>query len=325
MQQVKSYQQLFLDYLHQEEWPAQPRELYEPVDYLMRLGGKRLRPVLTLMAYSLFAEKVEKALPAAMAVEVFHNFSLVHDDIMDEAPLRRGQPSVHVKYDINTGILSGDVMLIYVYEYLLRISDAEKIKKMVGVFNRVAIEVCEGQQYDMNFEKRNDVTIPEYLEMIRCKTAALIAGSLALGAIAGGAPAEDVEHLRAFGENIGIAFQLQDDYLDTFGNPEKVGKKPGGDIVQNKKTFLILRALELADPPRKQQLETYLSGTDFEERQKIEAVTQLLHDLDIPALTLAKKQSFQDQAFQHLQRVRSTHTNTEILRELSLELIGRES
>lgn len=325
MANVKSYQNLFLNYLQQEAWPASPKALYEPVSYLMHLGGKRLRPVLALMAYSLFKEDVEIALPPALAVEIFHNFSLVHDDIMDEAPLRRGKPSVHTKYGINTGILSGDVMLIYSYEYLLKIGDPEKIKKMVAVFNRVAIDVCEGQQYDMDFEKRSDVTIDEYIDMIRNKTAALIAGSLALGAIAAGAPDGDVKNLVAFGENIGLAFQLQDDYLDTYGDPLKVGKKPGGDIIQNKKTFLILRALEIAGPEERQALEKYMSSTDFDEQEKIKAVTGILNSLDIPTLILTLKQTYQDQAFQHLREVKATNQSTKILYDLSMDLIGRES
>lgn len=325
MANVKSYQELFLKYLQQRTWPASPKGLYAPVDYLMHLGGKRLRPVLTLMAYSLFQKDIERALPAAMAVEVFHNFSLVHDDIMDEAPLRRGKPSVHTKYGINSGILSGDVMLIYSYEYLLKIGDPEKIKKMVAVFNRVAIQVCEGQQYDMDFEKRSDVTIDAYIEMIRNKTAALISGSLALGAIAAGAPEADVENLEAFGENIGLAFQLQDDYLDTFGDPQKVGKKAGGDIVQNKKTFLILRALEIAGPAQQQALEKYMSSTDFDEEEKIRAVKEILQSLDIPTLLLDRKQAYQDQAFQHLRQVRTINQSTQHLYDLSMDLIGRES
>lgn len=325
MGNIKSYQDLFLNYLNQEAWPDTPQALYEPVDYLMHLGGKRLRPVLALMAYDLFKKDVETALPAAMAVEVFHNFSLVHDDIMDEAPLRRGKPSVHTKYDVNTGILSGDVMLIYTYEYLLKIGDPEKIKDMVAVFNRVAIKVCEGQQYDMNFEKRSDVTIAEYIEMIRFKTAALIAGSLALGAIAAGAPTADVKHLEAFGENIGLAFQLQDDYLDTFGDPQKVGKKAGGDIIQNKKTYLILRALELASPAQKQSLAHYMSSTSIDEQEKIRAVVSILQDLDIPSLTLSLKESYQERAFQHLSEVKTTHQSTQLLYDLSMNLIGRES
>lgn len=325
MVNVKSYQELFLDYLERESWPDTPKALYEPVDYLMHLGGKRLRPVLALMAYKLFQEDVEQALPAAMAVEVFHNFSLVHDDIMDEAPLRRGKPSVHTKYNINTGILSGDVMLIYTYEYLLKIGDPEKIKKMVAVFNRVAIRVCEGQQYDMDFETRSDVTIPEYIEMIRFKTAALISGSLALGAIAAGAPEADVRHLEAFGEYIGLAFQLQDDYLDTFGDPEKVGKKAGGDIVQNKKTYLILRALEIADDTQRNALNSYMSSTNFDEQEKIKAVIGILRELDIPALTLSLKESYQEKAFHHLDQVQYQNESVALLRNLSMDLIGRES
>lgn len=284
-----------------------------------------MRPVLALIAYALFAKDVKKALPIAMAVEIFHNFSLVHDDIMDQAPLRRGQPTVHTKYNVNTGILAGDVMLVYAYEYLLQIGEADKVQKLVSIFNKVAIRVCEGQQYDMNFEKRMNVTIGEYLEMIRGKTAALIAGSLALGAVAAGASADDVAHLEAFGENVGLAFQLQDDYLDTFGDPEKVGKKPGGDIIQNKKTFLVLRALELANPQQRSQLEHYLSGTGFDEQEKIDAVIRILRDLDIPGLTLALKVELQEEAFRHLEQVQAIAGDKELLRRLSLDLIGRDS
>lgn len=325
MKEIRSFQELFQNYLEQVQWSQAPKELYEPVRYLMHLGGKRLRPLLTLIAYSLFAKDLKKALPVAMAVEIFHNFSLVHDDIMDNAPLRRGHPTVHTRYNINTAILSGDVMLVYCYEYLLALDDAEKIRKMVAIFNKAAIQVCEGQQYDMNFENRQDVTLPEYLNMIRGKTAALISASLALGAVAAGAPDADVAHLEAFGENIGIAFQLQDDYLDTFGEPEKVGKKPGGDIVQNKKTFLILRALESADADTRQRLIHLLNTPTTAEAEKISSVTEILHSLDIPALTLQRKQEFQQIAFHHLEQLSSETAGKDLLRNLSLDLIGRES
>lgn len=326
MSDIKSLQKLFLDYLAQNPWNQDPKGLYEPVDYIMQLGGKRLRPVLVLLAYSLFKDDVEKALPVAMAVEVFHNFTLVHDDIMDDAPLRRGQPSVHTKYDLNTGILSGDVMLIDCYEYLLKVDSPQRVKQLVSIFNKVAIKVCEGQQYDIDFEKRGDVTIEEYLEMIKRKTAALIAGSLALGATTAGASIQDVQHLSAFGENIGIAFQIQDDYLDTFGDPAKVGKKTGGDIVQNKKTILILRALELAEPPVQQQLLKLCSAADLHETEKVKQVTAILHTLGIPERTLRIKQQYQDIAFDHLNAVQAVNQKgIDTLRELSLSLIGREA
>jgi geranylgeranyl diphosphate synthase type II len=326
MSDIKNLQKLFLDYLNDNPWDQAPSGLYEPVNYIMQLGGKRLRPALVLLAYTLFRDDVKKALPVAMAVEIFHNFTLVHDDIMDDAPLRRGMPTVHTKYNINTGILSGDVMLIDCYEYLLKVDAPHSVKQLVSIFNKVAIKVCEGQQYDMNFEKRTDVTIAEYVEMIKRKTAALIAGSLALGAGAAEASEENIRHLSSFGENIGIAFQMQDDYLDTFGDPQKVGKKTGGDIIQNKKTFLILRALELAEPPVKKRLEDYFNGTHVDEKEKVDQVTQILHELDIPALTLQFKQEYQDRAFRHLDALQGADpAGVETLRELSLSLIGREA
>ncbi|MEZ4994607.1 MAG: polyprenyl synthetase family protein [Saprospiraceae bacterium] len=326
MADIKKLQQLFLDYLEENPWNQAPSGLYEPVNYIMQLGGKRLRPVLVLLAYDLFRDDVKKALPVAMAVEIFHNFTLVHDDIMDAAPLRRGMPSVHTKYDINTGILSGDVMLIDCYEYLLKVNASQRLKQLVSIFNKVAIKVCEGQQYDIDFEKRTDVTIEEYVEMIKRKTATLIAGSLALGATTAEAPEEDIQHLSAFGENIGIAFQMQDDYLDTFGDPQKVGKKTGGDIIQNKKTFLILKAMALAAPAQRRQLETYFSGTHFDETEKVERVTLILHQLNIPKLTLQIKQQYQDEAFRHLDAIHAARPEgIATLRELSLSLIGREA
>ncbi|HQU59962.1 MAG TPA: polyprenyl synthetase family protein, partial [Saprospiraceae bacterium] len=221
MQMFSQFQQSFEQYLHSRTFLYEPRGLYEPIDYIMGMGGKRLRPVLALMGYALFREDYEKALPIAMTVEVFHNFTLVHDDIMDKAPLRRGKPTVHYQYGLNAGILSGDAMLIYAYKFLQEAGSPVAIPALLQAFNQVAIEVCEGQQYDIDFEKRQDVSIPEYLKMIELKTAALIGGSLEMGAIAAGAARDDIQNLAAFGRNIGIAFQLQDDILDTFGEPEK--------------------------------------------------------------------------------------------------------
>lgn len=306
-------QTLFDDFLAKHFFQQTPTALYEPVNYILQLGGKRLRPALLLYGYQLFDEKVEKALPAAYAVEIFHNFSLVHDDIMDAAPLRRGKPTVHHKYNINTGILSGDVMLIYAYEYLLRTQDTPVIGDLVKIFNRFAIEVCEGQQMDMDFEKQADVTILQYLKMIELKTAALIGGALELGARIGGASALDAAHLAAFGRNAGIAFQLQDDWLDTFGDPTKVGKKPGGDIIQNKKTYLIIKALELANPALRTELLQWMSTTTSNEAEKIERVVSILKALDIPNIVEAAKGSFMQEAYTHLAQVQG---NEEIKQEL---------
>ncbi|MFK8104543.1 MAG: polyprenyl synthetase family protein, partial [Saprospiraceae bacterium] len=225
MKSPAALKQIFDDYIATNEFKQAPVALYEPINYIFSLGGKRLRPLLLLMGYNLFGERVEEALPAAFAIEIFHNFSLLHDDIMDEAPLRRGKPSVHVKYNVNTGILSGDVMLIYAYQYLARLSVLPRYAKIVELFNQLAIDVCEGQQYDMNFEEEEQVALSAYLKMIELKTAALIGGALGMGAVIGGASEKDMEQLMQFGRNIGIAFQIQDDILDTFGDPEKFGKK----------------------------------------------------------------------------------------------------
>ena len=270
----------------------------------MRLGGKRLRPVLVLMAYNLFKKDFQPALPIAYAVEIFHNFSLVHDDIMDEAPLRRGQPTVHQKYDNNTGILSGDVMLIYAYQYLLKIENKALIPKIIQEFTNVAEAVCIGQQYDMDFEKDITVTIPDYLKMIENKTAMLLVGALKMGAMLTETAETDVFHVGEFGRNIGLAFQLQDDILDTFGNPETFGKKVGGDIAQNKKTFLVLKTLEIANPEDKQKLLELLTTYPKEEVQKIESVKAIFQKYNIQQEADALKNTYQDKAMEHLAKVK---------------------
>ena len=269
-----------------------PAELYAPVNYILSIGGKRLRPVLVLMSHALFNEAIEKSLPAAFAVEVFHNFTLLHDDIMDEAPLRRGQPTVHEKYDVNTGILSGDVMMIAAYDSLSKVADESKIPALYKTFNKVAIEVCEGQQYDMNFETRNDVTISAYLKMIELKTSVLLAGAMQMGAIIGDASAADIENIYQFGLNVGLAFQIQEDILDTFGDPEKFGKKVGGDIVQNKKTYLVLKALEVADETSQQALQTLMTTPTVDESTKIEAVKKIFNNLNVRNLAEITKENY---------------------------------
>lgn len=260
-----------------------PRELYEPIDYILSLGGKQIRPLLALMACQLFSKEVSAALPIASAVEIFHNFSLVHDDIMDESPIRRGQPAVHKKFNTNTAILSGDVMLVYAYEHLSKVSP-ELLPIILPVFNEVAIGVCEGQQMDVNFETQASVSLPEYTKMIELKTSILLYGAMKMGALVGGASMEEAELIGEFGRNMGIAFQMQDDWLDTFGAQAKVGKRIGGDIIQNKKTALVIKALELADKGTKQELNQLLSSTPApeEEAAKIERVTNIFKDLGIP-------------------------------------------
>lgn len=260
-----------------------PQELYEPIDYILSLGGKQIRPLLALMACRLFSEDVSPALPVAYAVEIFHNFSLVHDDIMDESPIRRGKPAVHKKFNTNTAILSGDVMLVYAYHHLSKVSP-DLLPIILPIFNEVAIGVCEGQQMDVNFETQGTVSLPEYTKMIELKTSILLYGAMKMGALVGGASIEDAELVGEFGRNMGIAFQMQDDWLDTFGKQAKVGKRIGGDIVQNKKTALVIKALELADAATHNELKTLLSSTPpaTEEAAKIERVTAIFMDLDIP-------------------------------------------
>ncbi|MFN7120132.1 MAG: polyprenyl synthetase family protein [Saprospiraceae bacterium] len=324
MQDFPQSQLLFEQYILKNSFEQEPVALYEPVNYIMQLGGKRLRPALLLMSCRLFDAEASQALPAAYAVEIFHNFSLVHDDIMDAAPLRRGKPTVHQKFGTNAGILSGDVMLIYAYEYLLKVDKPHLIKDLVHIFNRFAIEVCEGQQMDMNFEKQTNVTIADYLKMIELKTAALIGGALELGALIGGASAQEAAHLAAFGRNAGIAFQLQDDMLDTFGDPAKVGKKPGGDIIQNKKTYLIIKALELADERTKAELMQWMTTTPTDENEKIQRVTSILQQLNIPTIVENIKADFMNKAYAHLEQVNGNQAIKNELKTLADMLANRD-
>lgn len=321
MQDIK---QFYEDYRLKHPFDGQPFNLYRPANYIMNLGGKRFRPILTVLAYRLFKNDVEKVLPIANALEIFHNFSLVHDDIMDDAKVRRGFPTVHTKWDLNTGILSGDVMLVLAYDYLAQFHDNTKIPALLRVFNRVAREVCEGQQMDIDFEQRNDVTIEEYIRMIELKTSVLLATCLEMGAIAAGASPENVQHCYAIGRNIGIAFQLQDDLLDTFGTAEKIGKRVGGDIIQNKKTFLILKALELASPDQKKQLSDLMDSTPEDETGKIEQVKAILLALNIPKHAQEKKNEFRSAAFEHLDALQAPEAQKAPIRSLMEKLVSRD-
>jgi len=245
MQQIVQLQNSINQYISNKTYGASPVELYEPINYIMSLGGKRLRPCLLLMACDMFGGDVEQALAPALAIEVFHNFTLMHDDIMDKAPLRRGKPTVHEKWNANTAILSGDVMMVESNKLIMQVKD-NILRPVLDVFNDTAVGVCEGQQIDMNFETRQDVQIDEYINMIRLKTAVLVGGALKMGALVGGADDAEGTLLYNFGEQLGIAFQLQDDILDVYGDPKKFGKQVGGDIISNKKTYLLIKALELA-------------------------------------------------------------------------------
>ncbi|MCE7063035.1 polyprenyl synthetase family protein [Dyadobacter sp. CY343] len=300
-----------------------PAELYEPIGYIMSLHGKRFRPLLTLLSASIYSENISAALKPAMAVEVFHNFTLMHDDIMDRAPLRRGKPTVHEKWNANTAILSGDVMLIRAYDLLLDIPK-EKLRLVLARFNQTAAEVCEGQQLDMNFETRWNVTEEEYLEMIRLKTSVLLGFALELGGIIGGADEESVKLLYAAGENMGIGFQLKDDLLDVYGDPSKFGKQVGGDIIANKKTFLLIEALSKADNATKSELEKWISEPIFDAEEKISAVKAVYESLGIRSLTEQKISDYFGKGLENLRNLSIENSRKEPLLQFAQQLVDRE-
>jgi geranylgeranyl diphosphate synthase, type II len=301
MKSISTYSEEFNSYLAAHPLTKSPLNLYEPADYILSLGGKRLRPIFVLIGSDLFNGDLDNALKAAMAVEVFHNFTLLHDDIMDAADIRRGQPTVHKKYNTNTAILTGDVMMIKSYQYLLDIDDQHQVKSILDIFNKMALEVCEGQQMDVDFENMSSVTIDQYLEMITLKTSVLIGAAAQIGAIIGGASSSDQGHIYQFAKNFGIAFQLQDDILDTFGESEQVGKRIGGDIIQNKKTYLYLKALELSSDDQKDKLLLYYSGLyDQEDEQKIDAVKSIFTDVLVREYAQQVIEAYRDLAISHL-------------------------
>ena len=283
-------------------YPKSPDLLYDPIRYIMGLPGKRIRPLLLLMSYQIFDEDVKRAISPAIAIEHFHNFTLLHDDIMDNAPLRRGSPTVHKKWNSNIAILSGDVMMIQAYQLLSEV-DSNILKEVLDIFSKTAIQVCEGQQWDMDFEMQENVNLVEYMKMIEYKTAVLMAASLQIGAITAGASNKDQAHIYEFGLNMGIAFQLKDDLLDVFGNPEAFGKQVGGDIMANKKTFLYLKALQLADDIAKKQLQDYYTSEDSE--GKISAVKGIFKSFDIEKHTLDMMKAYYTKAIKHLDAIDS--------------------
>jgi len=321
---TKDYTQLFLDYLEEKVIAKEPKNLYQPVAYILQLGGKRLRPVLALISTASFGEKPKKALDAALAIEIFHNFTLLHDDIMDAAPIRRGKATVHEKWDVNTGILSGDVMLINSYQFLENYKP-KTFKKLIKVFGQTAVEVCEGQQYDMDFETKQEVRIEEYLKMITLKTSVLVAAALRLGAIVAGASKKDQKKIYNFGISLGLAFQLQDDYLDTFGDAATFGKKIGGDILENKKTWLYLKALQNAkEEDRQKLLDLYNENTD-NETQKIKEVTDFFVKYQIDKLIKQEIKSYTSLALNQLNEINLKEKPKAILEDLVRNLEKRNT
>ena len=321
---VHQYHQWLQDEVRRQKFGKTPASLYQPIRYLMAMGGKRLRPMLTLLSYAVYKQNVKEIVTYAMAVETFHNFTLMHDDIMDKAPLRRGNITVHEKWDTNTAILSGDVMLIKVYELFLGL-EPSKLKKVLSSFNSCAAEVCEGQQWDMEFETTAQVSEKQYLEMIRLKTAVLLGFSLELGAMLADAPPLEQTALRNFGTNIGIGFQLKDDLLDAFADPGKFGKQVGGDILANKKTYLLIKALEKARGKTRKELLFWLAAKTFRKKEKIAAVKHIYEKLEIPALVDRKVNQYFRKGFDNLDRVSGNAAQVVVLRQYTQGLIDRQS
>ena len=301
----------------------QPAELYDPIAYTMALGGKRMRPILTLLGCQLFGGQPEDALSAAVGIEVFHNFTLLHDDIMDDAPLRRNQPTVHAKWNADIALLSGDVMFVIANQLMLESKQSEW-PRILPVFHQTSIEVCEGQQLDMNFETASGVSIDDYIGMIGFKTAVLLAASLKIGAYLGGADEEHAEHAYQFGRHLGIAFQLQDDLLDVYGDPAKFGKQVGGDILSNKKTFLLLKAMELAEGDAATELNAWLERTEFDKAEKVAAVTRIYNGLNIHEITTAEMDRHYQQAMEQLAAIPVPEANKAGLRAIAEMLMVRE-
>lgn len=323
MKQLSAYQQTFLDYLSKQNYQKTPFGLYEPIDYIMHLDGKRLRPILVIMAAEAFGKNTEDVLPAALAIECFHNFSLVHDDIMDNASLRRGNPTVHEKWDVNTGILSGDAMLIQCYQYFEAYEDV-LYAKLTKLFSKTAIEVCEGQQWDVEFENRDDVSMEEYLKMIENKTAVLVAAALQMGAIIANASKEDQASIYEFGRLLGIAFQIQDDYLDAFGDPATFGKKVGGDIIENKKTYLYLKAIELSNAENKAQLQHLFTIEATDGDSKIENVKYLFEACGAKEATQKEVENYSHQAFKNLEELHIPLDKKKHLLDFGIWLMNRK-
>lgn len=320
MQSFELLSRKFALHFEQQHFPAEPASLYQPNEYFLKLGGKRIRPVLCLMGNELFDDIKTDAWEVGSAIELFHNFTLIHDDIMDKAPLRRGMETIHAKYGENVALLAGDVMLVKAYQQLEKVQ-LEFLHPVLHLFNKTAAEVCEGQQWDMDFEKREMVQLDEYLRMIELKTSVLLAASLKMGAILGGAGERNQNLLYEFGRKLGIAFQVQDDYLDAFGDPQKFGKQVGGDILANKKTFLLIHAMESASAGQQKELSKLLTGN---ETGKIENVLKIFRDCKVDEWALQLKNRFLDEAFGHLEDIAVLSKRKQPLKELAQFLVQRE-
>ena len=312
------------EYIGNLSYMREPMGLYDPIEYVLGLGGKRLRPVLMLLAYNLYKEDVTRIFSQAAGIETYHNFTLLHDDLMDKADMRRNKPTVHKKWDENTAILSGDAMLILAYQFMMKECSLECVERVMEVFGRTALEVCEGQQWDMEFEHRLDVTVDEYIEMIRLKTSVLLAAALKIGAILGGAPEKDAQLLYDFGIKMGLAFQLQDDYLDVYGDPAVFGKKIGGDILCNKKTFMLITALNLAEGEDKETLLNWLRATDYVAEEKIQSVTALYNKVGVPELCQARIDAYYKEGLELLDKVNVESSLKEELKKFVCHLMDRK-
>ena len=310
-------------YLEHLAYNRQPESLYAPIKYALSMGGKRIRPVLMLLAYNLFKDDPESILMPACALETYHNYTLLHDDLMDNADVRRGKPTVHRRWDANTAILSGDSMLVLAYQRMSQV-DTDKLKPVLDLFTETALEIGEGQQYDMDFENRNDVTEDEYLEMIRLKTSVLLACSVKMGAVLAGASAEDADNLYAFGEQIGLAFQLQDDLLDVYGDPKVFGKAIGGDIISNKKTYMLINAYLRANAPQREQLFRWIEAKEFDKQEKIAAVTELYNEIGIKELCEEKINFYFNESEKYLLKVGVGEERKQQLHQFTLEMMKRD-
>ena len=310
-------------YLKQMPYSRPPKGLYEPIAYELDLGGKRVRPVLMLMGYNLYREDVDTILPQAAGLETYHNHTLLHDDVMDHADMRRGKPTVHNVWDENTAILSGDAMLILAYRLMAQ-CPADKLPQVLGIFTETTMEICEGQQWDMEFEKRMDVKVDEYVEMIRLKTSVLLAAALKIGACLAGAPEEDARKLYDFGMKMGLAFQLQDDWLDVYGDPKVFGKNIGGDILCNKKTYMLITALQQADDDQRAELEGWLSATNCEPAEKIAAVTRLYNKVGVGERCMERVEAYYNEGLAVLDSVALPAERKQVLKEFACSLMNRK-
>ena len=322
MHSISELSNLFEKTIKEQKIKKFPKQLYEPIEYTLRLGGKRIRPILTLLACNLYKEECMAAMPQAIAIEFFHNFTLIHDDIMDDAPVRRGKPTVYKKWNGNTAILSGDTLFAMAYQYAQK-TETDILGEVLSVFSQTAVEVCEGQQLDLDFEERNDVTVEEYLEMIRLKTGVLLAASLKIGAIIGRAPKEDITNLYKLGEAIGLGFQLEDDYLDTFGDEKIFGKKTGGDILTNKKTFLYLKSLEKADPKTRGNLIKIYSEPYADEKIKIDTVKNIFLKLEVDKDSKALIDNYFNEGIKYLNKIDLSNDKKSILISLAKSMVKR--